>query len=150
MKKLITISFIITSLVLSGCTQAATQENDSNTSIPKTTQTTETNSSINYVDYSTPALQRALEKEGTVVLFFHAAWCPSCKAADKDFKENLGLLAKNNITILKADYDKELVLRKRYKVVLQHTFVQIDKNSKELRKWSGGSTQMLQEKIART
>lgn len=82
-----------------------------------------------YKDYSPEAIKNAQWK---IVLFFHADWCPSCKATDKD------ILSKNvpeNITILKVNFDKEIDLKQKYWVLAQTTFVQIDKNWNEITKW---------------
>ncbi len=68
------------------------------------------------------------------VLFFHAAWCPSCVAADK------GITAGNvpdGLTVLKADFDTSTDLRKKYGVVSQHTFVQVDADGAMINKWTG-------------
>jgi thiol-disulfide isomerase/thioredoxin len=45
------------------------------------------------------------------VIFFHASWCASCRAAEE------GILAgkiPDTLTILKANFDSELELRKKY------------------------------------
>jgi len=71
------------------------------------------------------------------VIFFAATWCPSCVAAD------INLSASDIpswITILKADFDSEIDLRREYWVVTQHTFVSVDTDGKQLRKWVGGTT----------
>ena len=81
----------------------------------------------------------ALAAKGPVVLFFHASWCPTCKAADADIMTNLAAIPAN-ITILKVDYDSNPELKKKYGVTYQHTFVQVDANGVMLKKWSGSST----------
>jgi len=71
------------------------------------------------------------------VLFFHASWCPSCRAADTWISAGeipLGL------TVLKADFDSELDLRKQYGVVAQHTFILLDANWNEVKKWVWGTS----------
>ncbi|MEZ4104173.1 MAG: thioredoxin family protein [Candidatus Paceibacterota bacterium] len=87
-----------------------------------------------YEAYSTDKL--ALANEGDVVLFFHASWCPSCRAADKSIKET-GV--PDGLTILKLDYDKETELKKKYGVTTQHTFIQVDADGNLIKKWSGAS-----------
>ena len=61
----------------------------------------------------------------TSVLFFHAAWCPYCRAQDVALK---ALYASNGfpVSTYKVDYDSSTDLRVRYGVVQQHTFVVID------------------------
>lgn len=58
-------------------------------------------------------------------LFFHADWCPTCRAADEEIKANLDDFS-SSVAIFKADYDSELDLRKEYGVTSQHTLVHID------------------------
>lgn len=87
-----------------------------------------------YLDYSKDAIWM---KENTV-LFFHATWCPTCKAADQDINENLDSIP-SDMSILKVDYDTNKNLRKQYKVTIQHTFVQVDDKWKLIKKWVGWS-----------
>jgi thiol-disulfide isomerase/thioredoxin len=77
----------------------------------------------------------ALAKTGPVVLFFHAAWCPDCRAIEKDI---LSSSIPKGLTILKVDYDSSQELKKKYGVTIQHTFVKVDSDGKMLKKWSGG------------
>ncbi len=74
-------------------------------------------------------------REGTkVVYFFHADWCPSCRATDAAVAAD-GL--PDGLTLVKVDYDTETDLRKEYGVTQQHTFVQVDPDGGELAKWTG-------------
>lgn len=86
-----------------------------------------------YMDYSVSGLS---ETENTVI-FFHANWCPSCRAADSSIGASE---IPENLTILKADFDSETDLRKKYGVVSQHTFVQVDANGDMIKKWTGGTS----------
>lgn len=90
-----------------------------------------------YMPYDPAKL--AFAKEGKVVLFFNASWCPQCRAIDKDLKESLGDIPKD-LLILSVDYDSMKDLKKRYDVTTQHTFVQVDASGTELTKWVGGAT----------
>jgi thiol-disulfide isomerase/thioredoxin len=74
-----------------------------------------------------------------VVLFFRASWCPACIAVDKDIKANLGNIPAN-LAILDVNYDNSADLKKKYGVTYQHTFVQVDKDGKMIKKWSGSPT----------
>jgi len=85
-----------------------------------------------YMDYSESGLS---ETENTV-LFFHANWCPSCRALDKGLLEDT---IPENLTILKVDYDTQTELRKKYGIVSQHTLVQVDNEGNEIKKWLGGN-----------
>ena len=90
-----------------------------------------------YEAYSADKLARA--ETGDVVLFFHASWCPSCRALNSNIESNLKSIPES-VTILKTDYDKETELKKKYGVTYQHTLVQVDKDGKLIKKWSGGGT----------
>lgn len=85
-----------------------------------------------YAEYD-PAL---LWSNDDVVLFFHAPWCPSCKAADKSIMET----GVDDFLLLKTDYDSNTDLRKKYGVTYQHTFVQVDANGDLIKKWSGSNS----------
>ena len=74
---------------------------------------------------------------GIVVLDFSATWCPTCVEADKNFKASS---TPDGLTLLKIDYDTSTELKRKYGVTIQHTFVQVDKNGKLLKKWIGSST----------
>lgn len=73
-----------------------------------------------YVDYSDEALAAA---EGTRILFFHAPWCPQCRALEADI---LAAGVPDGYTILKVDYDSRQDLRQQYDVRLQTTLVALD------------------------
>ncbi|MFZ2523509.1 MAG: thioredoxin family protein [Minisyncoccia bacterium] len=89
-----------------------------------------------YEAYSAEKIANA--ETGDVVLFFHATWCPSCKALNGDIEKNVSTIP-TGVTILKTDYDKEVALKKKYGVTYQHTLVQVDKDGNMIKKWSGGS-----------
>mgnify|MGYP000104821863 CR=1 FL=1 len=97
-----------------------------------------------YLDYSADALAKANANGGKAVLFFYADWCPFCVEADKQFKAKLDQIPKG-VTVLKADYDKETTLKKKYVVTYQHTFVQVDGDGKLVSKWNGGDIESLKK-----
>lgn len=79
----------------------------------------------------------ALANNGQVVLFFNAKWCPDCQTANKNFqKEQIP----DGLTILSVDYDKYTDLKKKYGVTYQHTFVQVDANGNQIKKWPASYT----------
>lgn len=100
------------------------------------TQEAVTASAGSYEAYSLEKIARA--ETGDVVLFFHASWCPSCRALNSDIEKNVSAIPAG-VTILKTDYDKETELKKKYGVTTQHTLVQVDKDGNLIKKWSGGS-----------
>ncbi len=81
----------------------------------------------------------AFAKEGKVVLFFNASWCPTCKAVDADIKAHLNNIPANTL-ILSVDYDTNKDLKTKYGVTTQHTFVQVDASGNSLNKWVGGES----------
>lgn len=91
-----------------------------------------------YEAYS-PEKIAAKASQGNVVLFFHANWCPTCRALDADIKAHLKEIP-SNLTILDVDYDNSTALKKRYGVTYQHTMVQVDNNGTLIKKWMGSPT----------
>ncbi len=80
----------------------------------------------------------AAEHAGTtVVLFFHAPWCPDCKDTDASLKAD-GV--PDGLTVVKVDYDTMNDLKKKYGITQQHTFVQIDGDGDLVKKWTGTTT----------
>lgn len=109
---------------------------------PKTTNASGDSTSTSatagtYVDYATYKADPKKYAAATTVLFFHASWCPACKAADTSLTTD-GVPAQ--VTIVKVDFDAEKEAKKKYNVTQQHTFVSIDQNGQELKKWSGGKS----------
>lgn len=69
------------------------------------------------------------------VVFFHAPWCPTCKAADSEIMKS-GV--KDGYNIVRVDYDDSTDLKKMYGVTTQHTFVQVDEMGTLITSWKGG------------
>jgi len=87
-----------------------------------------------YQAYSPDALAGATDD---IVLFFNAEWCSSCKAAEEKIKNQT---IPGNLTLLDVDYDSNYELRKKYGVVAQHTFVQVDNEGNMIKKWVWGDS----------
>ncbi len=66
-----------------------------------------------------------VQAKGNIVLFFHANWCPTCVAIEKDIEKNKKNIPEN-LTLLKVNYDDADDLKEKYGVTGQYTFVQID------------------------
>jgi len=81
----------------------------------------------------------AMADNGDVVLFFHASWCPTCRALDGNIEENLSEIPAD-LTILKVDYDSSSALKNQYGVTTQHTMVQVDAQGNQIAKWVGSNT----------
>lgn len=73
-----------------------------------------------YLDYYDGAIA---ETPGLKVLFFHASWCPKCRALDADIEANQ---IPDGMTIFKVDFDTATALRQQYGVTLQTTIVYVD------------------------
>lgn len=71
-----------------------------------------------------------------VVYFFHASWCPSCRATEQAIGDT-GV--PGGLTLVKADYDSDTDLRKQYGVTTQHTFVQVGPDGERLAIWTGSA-----------
>ncbi|MEZ4180073.1 MAG: thioredoxin family protein [Candidatus Doudnabacteria bacterium] len=99
-----------------------------------------------YEDYSAQAVQTALADGKKVVLFFHAIWCPDCKAADAAFKANADQIPANTV-VFKTDYDNNSDLKTKYGVTTQHTFVQIDQNLNKITAWVSGDVAKLKSNL---
>ena len=98
-----------------------------------------------YVGYSPAALAEA-GANGKAVLFFHAAWCPFCKAANEAFNSRLSEIPEG-VTVLKTDYDTQKELKTKYGVTYQHTFVQVDASGNMVAKWNGGDIDSLKANL---
>ncbi len=112
---------------------------------PSTPELVEEIGQESYVDYSELALANASEN-GRAVLFFKANWCSTCSALDKELINETGELPED-VTVLKLNYDKEKELKKKYKVIIQHTLVQVDENGEELKKWVGGGVETIKQQL---
>jgi thiol-disulfide isomerase/thioredoxin len=99
-----------------------------------------------YVEYSKTVLDNSSDKRR--VLYFYASWCPICRPADADFKQNSSKIPED-VVVIRVNYNdpdtdqEEKDLAKKYGITYQHTFVQIDTQGKEITKWSGGQTDEL-------
>ncbi len=89
-----------------------------------------------YEAYSADKL--ALAGSGDVLLFFHADWCPTCRAIESEI--NAGAQIPAGVHILKVSYDKETALKQKYGVTVQHTFVQVDSSGTLIQKFSDAPT----------
>jgi thiol:disulfide interchange protein len=100
----------------------------------------------NYLDYSEANLTTAHEN-GQVVLFFAANWCSSCTILDDELINSSSKLSPN-VTVLKADFDNNRELKRKYNVLVQHTLVVLDENNNEVTKWVGGGIEDINKNLA--
>lgn len=88
--------------------------------------------------YTAAALSAAEMANQPVAVFFHADWCPTCRAQDKvlqALKSEKGL----ELTVLVADYDTEKDLKRRFRINSQSTFVVL-KGTKEVARLVGDTS----------
>ena len=88
-----------------------------------------------YIENSPEKFAQASNKKR--VYFFHASWCPTCKVANEEFSANPNGIPED-IVLFKTDYDTETELKRKFGITYQHTFVFVDENGKEIKKWNGG------------
>lgn len=92
-----------------------------------------------YITYE--AYLAAPEKyaDSEVVLFFNAYWCSTCKVARDNFEASIQDIPKN-LTIVLANFDEDTDLRKKYDVIVQHTFIHVDREGNDLQRWYGSTS----------
>lgn len=90
-----------------------------------------------WIDYATWDADRAAYADTDVVLFFHADWCPSCRATEASLDAD-GV--PDGLTVVKVDYDRATELRQKYGVTYQHTFVHVDDDGTKLAIWTGSAS----------
>jgi thiol-disulfide isomerase/thioredoxin len=73
-----------------------------------------------------------------VILFFTAAWCPSCVEAE-DAIEGKKSYIPPHTALMTVDFDKE-ELREQYNVERQHTFILLDSEGNEIKRWTNSVT----------
>jgi thiol-disulfide isomerase/thioredoxin len=84
--------------------------------------------------YTAEAVKAAMALGKTTLLFFHAPWCPVCKAQEPKVKAQLNG-AHKEIVAFKVDYDSNVALRKELKVDKQSTLI-LYQGTKELARLS--------------
>lgn len=107
------------------------QKSDTDQSNTDKNLTPETTKPGIYTDYSSNLLANA--EKGSVVLFFNASWCPTCRVAVRNINNSLDSIP-SDLTILSVDYDDSTDLKRKYGVTYQHTFVKVDKDGDQLKK----------------
>lgn len=121
-------------------TQATTADSMDNKMDTGEKMMDKTQTGARYIDYTKEAFDTAFGSKR--VIFFHAKWCPTCKAANIAFTSNVSQIPEG-VVIFKTDYDTESELKKKYGITYQHTFVQVDTSGNELAKWNGGDIKEL-------
>jgi thiol-disulfide isomerase/thioredoxin len=73
--------------------------------------------------YSEAQFTKAVSQGQPVVVWFHANWCPTCRAQQPVVDRLAGSAEMKPVTVFIADFDKEAALKKSLNVVEQSTFV---------------------------
>jgi hypothetical protein len=105
-----------------------------------------------YIPYSPEVLTKAEQHGGRTVIFFAAlAWCSDCQAADRDFKAHFDKVP-SDVSIIIANYDKEIALKQFYGIAAQDTFIQVDQHGNPITEWTSGGqgVQALLDNIQQT
>lgn len=121
-KKISILTATILALILNGCSFSGTTKDD----MAQAQEISHQQNSIavgHYEQYTPEKLATLLGSE-KFALFFHANWCPTCRALEKKLKENLNQL--NSRTVLEVDYDTETDLKKKYEITVQSMVVFIN------------------------
>ena len=136
--KIVGIVSLVTLFVLTGCfaqkEDTTTQSVSQQLNEVEVTETTELVANPNYVPLESESFEVSYDN---TVLFFHAPYCGSCEATHQDF---ISTDFPENLQVKKVDFDTELDLKQKYDVVAQHTFVSVDTEGNQIRKWVGGTT----------
>jgi thiol-disulfide isomerase/thioredoxin len=142
------VALLIITLVVIGFFIKNRTDNYGKETVDKTVETTKDSGEMiksgNYLEYSEDSYGDSRLKKR--VLFFHAKWCPTCKVANEEFTDKQNNIP-DDVVLFKVDYDTESELKKRYGITYQHTFVLVDDQGNEIRKWNGGG---LSELISNT
>jgi thiol-disulfide isomerase/thioredoxin len=75
-----------------------------------------------FAPFTKEAFKAAADEGKTTLVFFHAPWCPVCKAQEPKVLAHLNGDAKD-VVALKIDYDTNMDLRKEMKVEKQSTLI---------------------------
>lgn len=151
MKKPVVIAVVVIVAILAiGAIILFAPKKDQYTSQPASDKsTTSTSQSTNtastqpgkYVDYTDNIIAST---PGTKILFFHAPWCPQCKALDASIKSGK---IPDGVTIIKVDYDSSQQLKQKYGVTIQTTLVSVDDAGELIKKFVAYSTPNLEALI---
>ena len=90
----------------------------------------------NFKSFSKDIYDVALKSGDTIVLFFHASWCPVCKKQEPLLTDIIDEKGYETFVALKVDYDQERDFKKSLKVSRQSTII-VFKAGKEVERRIG-------------
>jgi thioredoxin 1 len=88
---------------------------------------------------------KAIAEKGPAILYFHAEWCPTCRATMVSFRGRWPEI-QPGITLVLADYDSEAALKTQYGVTYQNSYVQVGRDGEKIQLWNGGGIDALNTK----
>ena len=90
------------------------------------------------IAYEESGFDGALARRGGFVLALVADWCSTCSRQELVVAELLEEPRFKDLTIIVADFDREVELRRRLRVVMQGTFI-VFKDGEELARSTGAT-----------
>lgn len=79
--------------------------------------------------YSDAAFASALADGKTVILDFHADWCPVCKSNEPKIKAAFESSSDTDLVGFVVDYDNAIELRKQFGITMQSTLIKVEGSS---------------------
>jgi thiol-disulfide isomerase/thioredoxin len=132
----------LAALLFTGCTPVDTSATGTESSPPISEPSASVDqvlaSTAGYITYETYLAAPKNYADSEVVLFFNAYWCSTCKVARDSFEASINDIPEN-LTIVLANFDEDTDLRKKYDVIVQHTFIHVDSEGKDLQRWYGST-----------
>lgn len=92
-----------------------------------------------FKSFSQSEYDQAVKSGKSVVIDFHASWCPTCRKQEPILNEIVSMKGYENVIALKADFDKEKDLKKSLNVSKQSTVV-VFKGGKEVGRSTGSTS----------
>lgn len=92
--------------------------------------------SADFKPYTKAAFDSAKKSGSTVVVDFHANWCPTCKKQEPMLNEIVNMKGYEQVVALQADFDDAKDLKKELNVTKQSTVI-VFKGSKEVGRSTG-------------
>ncbi|MDP7477347.1 MAG: thioredoxin family protein [Candidatus Peribacteraceae bacterium] len=124
-------SLIVLTLALTACKAPPSNSNNQEAVRPPVRevakQPTQVASESSYTQYKDGVIGNGEES----VLFFHATWCPACKANNEKLNAWYGSDSFGR-SVYKIDFDTATDLRSQFGVTGQDTFILIDGNGNEV------------------
>lgn len=93
-----------------------------------------------WAPFDSSAFDKAQAEGKTVVIDFHATWCPTCLAQKPVLEKLIGESEFKNVVAFVADFDKSSELKKQMRVSSQSTLV-VFKGNREVARSTGATNE---------